>query len=353
MSTPHPTYWHRLISGQARGVTPALARAGLSAAAAVYSGAVRLRNGLYDLGMFRARRLPVPVISVGNLTVGGTGKTPFVELVCRKLRDLGRRPAILTRGYKAGAHGSDEAGLLAERLPDVPVVVNPDRVAGGREAIARGADVLVLDDGFQHRRLARDLDIVLVDAVHPFGYGAVLPAGLLREPPSGLARAHLVVRTRCPVDDPVGLRHPGRPFPDVPVLRCRHSPTDFLLHDGDGPPAAEPVESLRARGLFAFCGLADPAAFVRSLRDWGCEVRGERHFPDHHAFTADDVAALAAARPFGATAVTTEKDFQRLLWLPAEVRRALHPLAVVRIRMEILSGGRDLDRALRSVLPQS
>jgi tetraacyldisaccharide 4'-kinase len=343
-------YWNRLVSGQERGPLAAAARAGLWGASLFFGLGAAVRGVLYSLGLARVHRLPVPVVSIGNITVGGTGKTPFVELVCRKLTAMGRRPAILTRGYKAGPHGSDEAALLAERLPGVPVVVDPDRVAGGRRAVAEhSADVLVLDDGFQHRRLHRDLDIVLTDWAAPLGNGRMLPAGHLREPASALRRASLIVRTRCPVGDE--LRHPGSPFPPgVPLLRCRHTVTDVLRFPGPGdePVTLEPT-AVRARDALAFCGLADPSGFTRSLREWGCRVVGERAFPDHHAFTAADVDALSAARPAGADLVTTEKDLQRLLWLPAEQRRKLYPLAVVRIRMEILSGERELDARLAAL----
>jgi len=341
--------WRSLIDGSARGPKAALQRLGLAIVGAFFSPVVRLRNRLYDWGVLRAKRLPVPVISVGNLTVGGTGKTPFVELVCRRLLALNRKPVILIRGYKAGAGGSDEAKLLAERLPEVPVVIDADRIRGGRRAIdEHDAEVLVLDDGFQHRRLHRDLDIVLVDSANPWGFGRLLPGGLLREPIRGLGRAGLVVRTNCPFGDDE-LRHPGPPYPQRPILRTRHAITDLLRFDGsDDKGRPEPAETIRAGEVFAFAGIGSPTNFFRGLLDWGCKVSAWRVFPDHHEFTDDDLTALLRDRPAGAVLVTTEKDLQRL---SAQDRKRLAPLAVVRMEMRILSGERALDDALAALFP--
>ncbi|MBI4878532.1 MAG: tetraacyldisaccharide 4'-kinase, partial [Planctomycetes bacterium] len=158
-----------------------------------YGLAVRLRNRAYDAGLLRARCAAAVVVSVGNLSVGGTGKTPLVAMLARAARAAGRTPAILLRGYRRGARRaaeSDEAALHARLAQGVLVVADPDRVRGAERALAAGADLLILDDGFQHRRLKRDLDLVLADARDPFAGGRLLPRGLLREPLSSLARAH-------------------------------------------------------------------------------------------------------------------------------------------------------------------
>ena len=176
---------------------------GLRLLSPLYGGVVCLRNGLYSRGLLRAEAASVPVISVGNLTTGGTGKTPFVVWVVEVLRELGMTPGVLSRGYgrAAGAEKNDEGALLGEGLADLPQVQMPDRVAGASEIVALGADVIVLDDGFQHRRLARDFDIVLIDSTHPWGLAAVadaaapvealLPRGLLREPVKAVVRTRL------------------------------------------------------------------------------------------------------------------------------------------------------------------
>jgi tetraacyldisaccharide 4'-kinase len=183
-------HYLRLLSGEARGLGPALERLGLRAASVPYELAVRLRNAAYERGWLPSERVPVPVVSVGNLTAGGTGKTPFVEYVARFYRNLNRRVAILSRGYGGASGCNDEARVLEQNLSDVPHLQGVDRVALARRAMSEWkSDVLVLDDGFQHRRLARDVEIVLIDATAPWGHGYLLPRGLLREPLSSLRRA--------------------------------------------------------------------------------------------------------------------------------------------------------------------
>ena len=190
--------FHDLIRGRRRGFGPALARLGLTAASVPYGTAVRLRNRLYDAGWKARLRAAVPVVSVGNLTLGGTGKTPCVEYLARFYRDRDVRVAILSRGYGGSGAANDEALVLEENLPDVPHLQGADRVALAGVAVEElEAELLILDDGFQHRRLARDLDVVLLDATDPFGQGRLLPRGLLREPASSLRRADAVLVSRC------------------------------------------------------------------------------------------------------------------------------------------------------------
>ena len=263
--------------------------------------------------------LPVPVVSVGNVTTGGTGKTPTVELLVRELLARGRRPAILSRGYRA-ARGelSDEAQLLALNLPDVPHHVGADRVLTGRAAVDRGADVLVLDDGFQHARLKRDLDIVLFDALDPFGGGRVLPAGLLREPLEVLSRAGLVCITRGQLV----------PREDVEILRgilrdrCPDAPHVELATDAQGweplpcPPGVQSCapESFSGKRALVFAGIGNPSAFFLTLRAMGLEIAETVRFPDHHPYTSADLASIGArARALGVAVVaTTQKDAVKL-----------------------------------------
>ena len=199
-----------LVAHRRRGLFPDILRALLGVAAVPYAAAVIIRNAYYDFFPRAARRVVVPALSIGNLTVGGTGKTPIAAEIARRLVAQGRKPAILLRGYKAKPsprapaesdaasarwrEQSDEAMVLTRRCPEALVMVNPDRVVSARRAMQQGADVIVLDDGFQHRRLARDLDIVLIDATAPFGHGHFLPRGLLREPPTSLTTT---VSTGC------------------------------------------------------------------------------------------------------------------------------------------------------------
>ncbi|MGE0376761.1 MAG: tetraacyldisaccharide 4'-kinase, partial [Planctomycetaceae bacterium] len=187
-----------LISGRRRGVVAAMLRGALTLGIPAYGAAVRARNCLYDMGLRRIHDAGIPVVSVGNLTTGGTGKTPVVAWAAEWFRSHDVRPCLVSRGYRLlEAGGNDEQRVLAQLCPQVPHVQNRDRVAAARIAVRlHDADVVILDDGFQHRRLARDLDIVLIDTTNPWGYGHLLPRGLLRELPSALRRADLVVLTR-------------------------------------------------------------------------------------------------------------------------------------------------------------
>ena len=295
----------------------------------LYRGAVALRAAAYDRQWLRQRRLDVPVISVGNLTFGGTGKTPMVVALVRDLIHRGRKPAVLTRGYRRNtdhqlvlvgpdprqtvAEAGDEPLEMARRLPGVPVVVDADRSRAGVEAQRLGADVVVLDDGFQHLQLARDLDLVLLDAGDPWGGGRLPPLGRLREPMSALARADAVVVTKVPADhEPTvaaiaeqvrGLR------PGIPVVAARTRITRIRQPDRGW---SEP-EVLAGAPVFAFAGLGRPQGFAEVLETAGAEVVGCHWFPDHHVYHSDDLVELAAeAERAGGTLVTTAKDAVKL-----------------------------------------
>ena len=290
----------------------------------LWLAAVSLRNRRYDRPE-NVLRAPVPVVSVGNLTVGGTGKTPLVAWVAQRLLALGRRPAIVSRGYGGSAGlgpvivsrgdgplcdaslAGDEPWWLASRLPGARVVVGSDRLGAAVAAASAGADVVVLDDGYQHRRLARDLDLVLLDSTDPFGGGRMLPAGRLREPIGALRRAHVVLITRSA---------PGQARPDIEREVRRHNPTARILLAGHRPigfvdAAGHPATA--PRRVLAFCGIADPRGFRLDLEREGLEVVGFRSFRDHHAYRPGELAAMRAlAQRAEATLVTTEKDLARL-----------------------------------------
>jgi tetraacyldisaccharide 4'-kinase len=330
-----------------------LLRSWLWTASLPYGWATRWRNDRYDRGERACCRVPVPVVSVGNLTLGGTGKTPCVEYVARLYRDCGRRVAILSRGYGGERGRNDEALLLEQNLPGVPHLQGGDRVALAAEAVERlHCDVLVLDDGFQHRRLARDLDLVLVDATDPWGQGYLFPRGLLREAPAGLRRAGAVILTRCDQLDSVErgrLREAiARLAPQAPVAEARHRP----LHLVNGDHATAPLDWLRERPVAAFCGVGNPEAFRRTLAGLGADVRAFRVFPDHHAYTPsdrEDLRAWAAQVPREGLLVTTQKDLVKL-------RRAElggRGLWALRICLAFDSGQQALDRQLREALTPS
>jgi len=328
--------------------------AGLGALSALYEGIVLTRERLHRGGVLHARSVPAVVISIGNLTVGGTGKTPAVEGAARTLLDLGARPAIVSRGYGRATRGvqvvadrtgirlgardaGDEPVLLARRMPGVPVVVGANRHEAASYAVARfGASCVLLDDGFQHRSLRKDVEIVLAHARRPWGNGRLLPAGPLREPLSALARADLIVATGADdLDDAAEVvASAARYAPGVPVA-C-------ATHQGETRSGAQ----LRDRRLLAFAGIAAPEGFRDTLARLGVRVVGFRAFPDHHRYRARDVAALdAMARESGADGlVTTEKDAVRLDRLAPAL-----PLHVVGVTFRLLSG----EAAWRSLLARA
>jgi tetraacyldisaccharide 4'-kinase len=307
----------------------------LSAPALLYRSAVALRNGLYDAGVMRVRRLPCPVVSIGNLTVGGTGKTPITSFVAGMLRDAGYRVGVVSRGYRRRGgraallvsdgrsilaepfQAGDEPCLIARDNPAVAVAVGADRVAAARLLIDRTSpEVILLDDAFQHRRIFRDVNLLLVDGREPWGNGRMLPAGPLREPISGVARADALVITR-----PEG-RFPqtvapllARHNPGLAVFHARIEPRVFVRPDGETVSCA----SLRGFSAFAFSGIARPERFEDDLRSLGLRLPGFRRFRDHHPYALRDLEAVAReARAAGADIlVTTEKDLVRISAWPA------------------------------------
>jgi tetraacyldisaccharide 4'-kinase len=311
-----------------------LARLLLAPPGLLYGGIVRLRNRLYDRGLLRAHRLPCPVVAFGNLTVGGTGKTPLTSFVAAALTEAGYRVGIVSRGYhRAGgrspllvsdgralltdaAHAGDEPWLMARDNPAAAVAVGADRAAAARLLLARAPrEILLLDDAFQHRRLHRDLDLLLVAAHEPFGNGRILPFGPLREPLSGLARADAVVVTRgdgqCPSPLQAILeRHHPRP----PLFHASLRPGRFV------PARGEPVDLVALKGFaaFAFSGIARPDRFEADLAATGVRLAGVRRFADHHAYRAREMESIAdAARACGAEVLmTTEKDMVRIPAMP-------------------------------------
>jgi tetraacyldisaccharide 4'-kinase len=305
----------------------------------LYSMGARARVWCYARGIFRARRLPGTVISIGNLTVGGTGKTPMVLWIAERLAGEGKRTAILTRGYRgtvdAGTHGepqSDEVALLRERLSGkVQIGVGADRYEKGQVLARHGTEWFVLDDGFQHLRLERDADVVLIDATDPFGGGATLPAGRLREPISALRRAGVVVITRS-VQAPA-------PAIEAMIRRYTKSPVFYATTKLENVlrvpqlAVALPQQDWPCARFMAFCGIGNPPAFFEDLQRWGFHVVGERSFADHHVYAAQEVAELElSAASCGADALLcTEKD----VWNLRHVQFTGVPVYCCRISLEL------------------
>jgi len=355
---PDAEAFKRLVDGTARGLGPTLARVALAGLSIPYGLAVGCRNQAYDRGLLPSVRGPLPVVSVGNLTLGGTGKTPLVAWLARTLAARGLRPAIVSRGY-AAARGerSDEAAELAILLPQVPHVANRDRVAGVQTAAAAGAEVALLDDGFQHRRLARDLDIVAVDATDPFGGGRLFPRGLLREPLSGLTRADAIVLTRATAVDArqrneIRRRLAGACAGRLPPVwvEAAHRPVQLR----SATAATQPLESLLQARVAAFAGIGNPAAFRATLAALGAELVGFRTFPDHHPYSHADRMSLVdwATGLHADLVVTTLKD---LVKVQAE-RLGDIPLFALEIALEMLPGGdstASLERLLEQVVTRT
>jgi tetraacyldisaccharide 4'-kinase len=344
-------YWHQLFAHLQASPpeAPGPLRAAAALAAAFYGLGARGRRELYGRDLLKARRLPAPVVSVGNLTVGGTGKTPVTACLARALMSAGKRVAILSRGYGGqrrevtrvsdGARllsrppaVGEEAYWLAAALPGAAVYTGADRFQAGIAAWREfQPQVFLLDDGFQHLQLHRDLDLVLLNAASPWGNGCLLPRGPLREPEAALAAAQVLILTRFEngVHDQV-LAELSAAWPAKLILTAAITPSAAIRQPGS---EAHPPAALRGLKLYAFAGLARPEVFRRTLTQLGVDLRGFRAFPDHHAFSPDDLAVLRqeADASQAAALVTTGKDWSRLgaAW-PAD-----RPLWVLEVEAQI------------------
>jgi tetraacyldisaccharide 4'-kinase len=334
-------YLLAVMEDRQHGILPGLLRGAAAAASWPFAAAAALRRRLYLKGPLARRRAPLPVISVGNLVVGGAGKTPFCSYLIRGLSRQGRQVAVIARGYRSGKSDAvnDELVMLGRQAPEALTLATPNRLAGCRKAAELGAELAVLDDGFQHLPLARDLDILLLDATRPFGNGRLLPRGTLREPPECAARADLAVLTRVDLAalGQVGELRTwlGRLKPGMPVAECCFRPS-ALKPVVAGSAAGLAAEALAGRRIGAFAGLADPRSFGRLLRAMGAAVVYSRRFRDHYHYTTRDLAEVAAgARAAGAELlVTTEKDAVKLDRLAAPEL----PLYYLPVEVEICAG---------------
>lgn len=337
------------MSGRRRGAGPSLLRGALRVASWGYCPAVGLRRWAYRRRLLKSHAADVPVICVGNITTGGTGKTPMTGWVVRQLREAGHHPAILIRGYKSRDGHSDEADLL-RHVTSAPVVVEPDRVAAARRAAGAGADVLVMDDGYQHRRLRRDLDIVLVSATNPFGFGYCLPRGLLREPPRALRDADAVVVTHAEAATEEQIQtltdRLGRLAPQASLHVAAHKPVCAIDENG----ARRPLSDMQGRKACAFCGLAEPDNFFVMLANLGVRLVSRHPLDDHFPYDADSMERLcdSCLERAGCQAnlhITTQKDYVKLSGLPSN-----HAVWQLVIEMELVSGRDELlDKILSAV----
>lgn len=366
------------------GLSASLFRVFLHALSWIYKGAMRLRLKLFRERIIHDHHLGVPVISIGNLTVGGTGKTPVAELLARAMLQNGRRVAILSRGYKSkrqrkvriwtkwaakmrgeklpknpprvvsngekvllDSHSAgDEPFMLAHNLPGVPVVVDKDRVKAGLYAIEHlGADVLLLDDGLQYLRLKHRLDMVLIDRTAPWGNGYMLPRGTLREPPRHLKRASYIFLTKCDGTDNTAIITELRKHNRVAeIIECRHS-AKYLenIHTRERIP----LESLYGTHIGAVSGIAVPESFESGLTKLGAKVDVIKRFADHHRFSAKDIETFIARceKRDVAMIVTTEKDFVRF----PKMAQSHVPIYFMRVEIEIIKGREIFDRMIRII----
>ncbi len=340
---------HRdLITGRSRGPLADVARGGLAFASLFYGAAVRGATQP-STSACCAHHVPVPVVSVGNLTTGGTGKTPIVAAIVEWFTSHGVRPAILSRGYRPHAGAVNDEKLVLDQLcPGVPHLQGVNRVESAAVACREyGAQVLVLDDGFQHRRLARDLDLVLVDALDPWGSDRLLPRGLLREPRSALRRADAVILTRadlCLPEQKARLIDDIRRFgPDEPPIEAAFRPTG-LINAAEEQAA---VDSLAA--VAAFCGIGNPDGFCRTLADAGPKhVTAFRAFRDHHHYSPADLDDLArwATEHNAAALVTTQKDLVKI----PQTRLGELPLWALTVRAQFTAGAERFSALLQDLV---
>jgi tetraacyldisaccharide 4'-kinase len=349
-------YVRGVMSGENESARAMALRALTACIEPFYAGVMRLRNRSYESAVFKSHALGLPTISVGNITTGGTGKTPVVRWLARRLADAGKKPAILMRGYWKSADGfSDEQNELQTSLGGegwgVPVFADPDRTASAAKARAIHPELttFILDDAMQHRRARRDFNLVLINATEPFGYNRVFPRGMLREPLEGLARATAFLITHADeasTDDLEKITgHLERWNAAAPVFQCEHRIDHFRTVGGEAISA----ESVQARKYFAFCGVGSPRSFFMRLASQAGTPVGQRAFPDHENYSQLDfnrvVREAKAAK--ADVAITTEKDWSKLsrLVLPAE---DAPPIYRAQLRLKFL--GSDEERLLQAIL---
>ncbi len=305
-------YLRSVAEGKRRGITALPVTLLLLPFSRLYSGCIRL---LSFLRSSRRRKLPCAVISVGNITWGGTGKTPLVEFIALFLKRNRRNPAVLSRGYGSSGRiaDGDEPLMLRNRLPGIPVLADRKRLRSARKAMEAGADTLILDDGFQQWGIVKDLDIVTVDAGNPFGNGRVIPAGMLREPLSALKRADVFVLTRC--DKGADRAHLKKRLssinPRARIFCCDHRVAGFYPFTGETAQAMTGPAFFSGKEVAVFSGIAVPRSFEESLKNTGARVTAARRFPDHYIYGRNEIEDIVAGSR-GIPVVTTEKDAARL-----------------------------------------
>jgi tetraacyldisaccharide 4'-kinase len=352
----------KIISGQRKGIVAGTVRFGLGCLTPCYRTAIRIRNNKFDRAKREndqtvIKRATIPVISVGNLTTGGTGKTPLVIWIARFLRTRHLRVVLISRGYGSektdGNTGpNDEALEMEHRLPDVPHLQDPDRYRMSQIAVEElESQIIVLDDAFQHRQLHRDLDLVLIDATAPFGFDWLLPRGLLREPLSSLRRADAVILTRANLvsdRERQSIRARIRAeTEDRPIAETRTIATGLLQSDGQRAD----LEKVNDQVVFCFCGIGNPDSFHRSLKQLQCKIVDSAVFPDHHHYCRADLQQIGqSANACGAVAIVcTHKDLVKV----GTNQLAGIPVYAVLIEIDFMSGQTEIEQSLDRLADQA
>lgn len=307
---------------------------------------------MYSFSVLRKRKVDAPVVSIGNITTGGTGKTPLVAWLSNYFTSRGIATAVLTRGYKlAGSDFADEPAMLAKAAPKAKVVVNSDRFAGAQKAISEyEAKLLIMDDGFQHRALKRDVDVVAIDATNPFGCDRLLPAGFLRESVRSLKRAHAVVITRINQSQPEKIEEIKSRIsdinPDIVFASAVHKPVCAKLIKDERIG----LDELAGKKLYAFCGIGNPDAFFQTLEELSLNIVGARVYNDHHRYTDTDIAAICQDGRYKQAdmIITTQKDWIKTALLCID--KFDIPIAFLSVELEFVSGREEIINLIESAM---
>ena len=354
--------WRRIWNDDICNNRNALARTVLHAVSLLYLLIINVRNWLYDHRIFQEVKLPCPVISIGNITVGGTGKTPCVIWLARMLQRHGFKPAVLSRGYGSknsrpvnivsdgdnillpGITAGDEPFLIARSLKNIPVITGPQRILTGQTAIDNfGVDVLICDDAFQHRQIFRDINLVLLDNRAPFGNGHMLPEGNLREPITALRRAHAFILTRS--NEATETISKIDQVKNIPVFKSCHRPIDIVKGDYQ---SKLPLTDLQGKKVCAFAGIAQPDSFKKAILATGAQIISFDIFPDHHRYSQKELEKIRHIfmENNANYLITTEKDGMRLQNFP----EFLNEIYLLRIELEIIPDSGSLETFILGIL---
>lgn len=345
-------FWRKLVTCENPPMGYKILRVALGVLSVFYGFAIFVRNKLYDFSIFKTRKVNAAVVSIGNITTGGTGKTPLVAYLCNHFTQEGVATAVLTRGYKTRKDDfADEPAMLVKAAPKAKVIVNPDRFASAKKAIAEhNAKLLIMDDGFQHRKLARDVNIVAIDATEPFGREKILPAGLLREPVESLARADAVIITRINQTQPQRIAHIKERISaiksDMVFATAVHKPVYAkLIKD-----KRISLDELAEKKVYAFCGIGNPDAFFQTLGELFLNIVGTKVYNDHHNYTDEDIETICRNGRYKQAdmIITTQKDWTKTALLCME--KFDIPIAHLAVELEFIDGRQEIISLIESAM---